>query len=355
MTSVPASRARPRLGFLGLGWIGRHRLECLAAAGAAEIAALADADGQTLSEAQRLAPEAVCARSLEDLLDRAEQLDGLVIATPSAGHAAETAAALEAGLAVFCQKPLGRTAAEARRVVEIARERDRLLDVDLCYRHLAATRAVRDLLQAGALGDIVAVDLTFHNAYGPDKPWYYDRALSGGGCLIDLGVHLLDLLQGLTGRRAWHVTAAALFAQGRRWTRDSEEVEDLAIAQLDHPSGVAARLACSWRLPAGCDAVIEWTVQGTKSAARVRNVGGSFYDFTAERLDRGHLQTLVQPPDAWGGRALLNWTARLAEGNRFDSQAERLADLAACIDVIYEAATPSTGVGPPAGSRIVGA
>lgn len=350
MVSGVASRPRPRLGFLGLDWIGRHRLECLAAAGTAEIAALADADGHALSEAQRLAPGAVCARSFEDLLDRAGPLDGLVIATPSAGHAGESAAALEAGLAVFCQKPLGRTAAEARRVVELARARDRLLDVDLCYRHLAATRAVRDLLAAGALGDIVAVDLTFHNAYGPDRPWYYDRTLSGGGCLIDLGVHLVDLLQMLTGRRAWRVTAAALFAKGRRWTRGSEEVEDFAIAQLDHPSGAAARLACSWRLPAGCDAVIEWTVQGTESAVRVRNVGGSFYDFTAERLDRGRLQTLVQPPDAWGGRALLDWTARLAEGNRFDSQADRLVDLAAGIDAIYDAATPSPGVGPRAGS-----
>ncbi|HEX7088287.1 MAG TPA: Gfo/Idh/MocA family oxidoreductase [Vicinamibacterales bacterium] len=355
MGSATASRPRPRLGFLGLGWIGRHRLECVAAARTAEIAALADADRHALSDAQRLVPGAVCARSLEALLGRADQLDGLVIATPSAGHAPETAAALDAGLAVFCQKPLGRTAAEASRVVEIARQRNRLLDVDLGYRHLAATQAVRNSLEAGELGDIVAVDLTFHNAYGPDKPWYYDRTLSGGGCLIDLGVHLIDLLHVLTGRRAWRVTAAALFASGRRWTRDSEAVEDLAIAQLDHASGMAARLACSWRLPAGCDAVIEWTVQGTTSAARVRNVGGSFYDFTAERLDRGRLRTLVQPPDAWGGRALLDWTARLAEGNRFDPRADRLVDLAAAIDAIYDAATPSAGVGPPAGSRVVSA
>lgn len=351
---MDGAAARPRLGFLGLGWIGRQRLECLAAAGTAEIAVLADPDDKALSAAGRIAPAAARVCTREELLMRARHLDGLVIATPSAGHAGEAAAALGAGLAVFCQKPLGCTEAEVRHVVATARRRNRLLDVDFCYRHLAATHAIRALVDDGALGEIVAVDLTFHNAYGPDRSWYYDRTLSGGGCLMDLGVHLLDLLQVVTARRGWRVSAAALFTHGRRWMRSSPEVEDLALAQLDHPSGVAARLACSWRLPAGCDAVIEWTVVGTTSAVRVRNVSGSFHDFTAEQLDRGRAQTLVQPPDAWGGRALLDWTARLAAGHRFDARADRLVDLAAVVDTIYDVAA-SPGGDVPVDSRRAGA
>ena len=355
--AAAATRPVPRLGFVGLGWIGRHRLECLLAhAGPpAAVAALADADERVLAEASRLAPDAARVRSLDDLLDPALRLDGVVIATPSAGHAAESAAAIEAGLAVFCQKPLGRTAAETRRVVDLARTHDVLLGVDLSYRHLAAVDAVDGLLRRGELGELVAVELTFHNAYGPDKPWYYDRERSGGGCVIDLGVHLVDLLHGLTGLRGWRVAAAALFAQGRRWTREPGLVEDLAFVQLDHPSGVAARLACSWRLPAGCDAVIECTVRGTRAAARVRNVGGSFYDFTAERLDHGRQDTLVRPPDAWGGRALCAWAAGLRDGAGFDPAAGALVDVAAVIDAVYETAVPGSAPEPYAASRSAGA
>jgi predicted dehydrogenase len=48
-------------------------------------------------------------------------------------------------------------------------------------------------MRSGELGRVFAVDLVFHNAYGPDKPWFYDPELAGGGCVMDLGVHLVDL------------------------------------------------------------------------------------------------------------------------------------------------------------------
>jgi predicted dehydrogenase len=101
-----------------------------------------------------------------------------VIATPSALHAEQAIAALDRGLAVFCQKPLGRDASETRAVVEAARRADRLLGVDLSYRYTRAAAALRDEVRSGALGEVYAVDLVFHNAYGPDKPWFYDRRLA---------------------------------------------------------------------------------------------------------------------------------------------------------------------------------
>jgi predicted dehydrogenase len=54
-------------------------------------------------------------------------------------------------------------------------------------------RRIRETLRSGELGRVFAVDLVFHNAYGPDKAWFYDPELSGGGCVMDLGVHLVDL------------------------------------------------------------------------------------------------------------------------------------------------------------------
>ena len=78
-------------------------------------------------------------------------------------------------------------------MVNAAREADRLLAVDLSYRFTEGMQRIREVVQSGGLGRIYAVDLVFHNAYGPDKPWFYDPALSGGGCVMDLGVHLVDL------------------------------------------------------------------------------------------------------------------------------------------------------------------
>jgi len=189
---LPLTR-RPRLGFLGVGWIGRHRMERIAASRVADIVVVSDQSVDVAKDAATALQltDAAVTSSIDSLLDA--ELDGIVVATPSALHAAQAIAALERGIAVFCQKPLARTAEETRRVVDAARANDRLLGVDLSYRHTEGMRKIREIVQAGELGNVYAVDLVFHNAYGPDKAWFFDPALSGGGCVIDLGIHLVDL------------------------------------------------------------------------------------------------------------------------------------------------------------------
>lgn len=324
--------SKPRVGFLGVGWIGRHRMEAIEATGMVEIAAIADPCAEMAEEALKLAPEAEPGTSLDDLL--ALGLDGIVIATPSALHAEQAIRALESGAAVFCQKPLGRTAEEVGAVVEAARKADRLLAVDLSYRHTEAMRRIRDLVRSGALGDVYAADFVFHNAYGPDKAWFYDAALSGGGCVMDLGIHLVDLALWLFDfPKVAHVTAN-LFAQGQP-LRSRDQVEDYAVATLELERGAVVRIACSWRLSAGCDAVISAGLHGTASGAAMRNVNGSFYDFTAEHYQGTTCATLSSPPDAWGGRAAADWARRLLEGQGFHPSATYLVDSAAVIDRIY--------------------
>jgi len=329
---APALR-RPRLGFLGVGWIGRQRMEAMLATGAVEAAAIADPSADAAAGAARLAPAAAIGRDLEDLL--AADLDGLVIATPSALHAEQAICALERGLAVFCQKPLGRSEAEAATVVAAARSADRLLCVDLSYRFTEGMERIRELIAAGALGRIFAADLVFHNAYGPDKPWFYDPALSGGGCVMDLGVHLVDLALWTLGFPAVEAVQASLFAGGAPLPARAGAVEDYAAASLTLATGAAVRLACSWRLQAGCDAAISAAFYGTEGGAALQNVAGSFYDFTAERYRGAGRETLASPPDAWGGRAGADWARRLAAGQRFDPEAERLVEVARTLDRIY--------------------
>jgi len=329
----PLPRA-PRLGFLGVGWIGCQRMQVLARSGTGIVAAVADAREEALAPALACAPDARVARDLAELL-AVEDLDGVVIATPSGAHAEQAIAALDAGLAVFCQKPLTRTRAEAEQVVAAARRADRLLEVDFSYRCVAGVPALRELVQGGELGELYAIDLVFHNAYGPDKPWFHDLRQSGGGCVMDLGIHLADLALWIAGDADDRPLDARLYAKGRELQRPAEAVEDYATAQWRLRNGASVRMACSWNIAAGRDAVIEASFYGTRGGAALRNVGGSFYDFTVDRFDGTRVERLAEPPDAWGGRALVQWAKRLAGGARFDPAAAHLVDVASLVDRLY--------------------
>jgi len=324
----------PRVGFLGTGWIGRDRMAAMIDSGAVQAAAICDPSEACVAEALKAAPGATVVGSLDDMLDMG--LDGVVIATPSALHAEQAIRALQSGVAVFCQKPLGRDAAEASTVVEAARQADRLLSVDFSYRLTDAMQAIAPLIAAGELGEVFAVDLVFHNAYGPDKEWFYNRGSSGGGCVIDLGVHLIDLALWTLGFPDIASVDASLFSGGGPITPD--RVEDYAVATLTTGTGTVVRLACSWRLPAGRDAIIEAQFYGTDGGAALRNANGSFYDFVAERYRGTATETLTTPPDAWGGRAAIAWARRLADDRRFDPAAREIIRVAETTDRIYAAA-----------------
>lgn len=328
-----------RLGFLGVGWIGRHRLEAVVASDSASIVAIADPSEENRQAAHAVAPGASLHTTLDELL--AQRLDGIVIATPSALHADQTVAALERGLAVFCQKPLGRNAAEVERVIAAAATADRLLGADFCYRTLEGIRRIRELVEVGALGRIYALDLVFHNAYGPDKDWFYDRGRSGGGCVMDLGIHLADLALWLLHGPEVVTVRSHLYAGGERLSAEDERVEDYAVATIEFADGSVARLACSWLLSAGREAVIEVALHGTEGGAFLRNLNGSFYDFTAEHCVGTRREVLARPPDAWGGRAVVGWAERLAAGHGFDPAARRYLDAARVVDAIYQRSSPA--------------
>jgi predicted dehydrogenase len=325
--------ALPRIGFLGLGWIGRHRMQALLAAGACEVAAVADPSAQAREEARQLAPRAAMGETLEDLL--ALDLDGAVIATPSALHAAQAQAFLARGMAVFCQKPLARTEAETAQIIAAARSADRLLACDFSYRFTEAMRRIRNCVSEGELGHVHAADLVFHNAYGPDKPWFRDPALAGGGCAIDLGIHLVDLALWTLGFPEVERVSSRLYAQGRLLAPGAAQVEDYAVAQLDLANGAVVRIACSWNLAAGRDAVIEAHFHGECGGAAMCNRGGSFYDFIGERYEGTRSTLLAEPPDDWGGRAIVAWARQLTGGARYSPQIETALKTAAVLDRIY--------------------
>jgi predicted dehydrogenase len=304
----------PRLGFLGAGWIGRRRMDALLDARAAEVAGIADPG---LGD---------CLASLDELLEL--ELDGVVIATPSALHAQQAITCLEQGLAVFCQKPLGRTASETAAVIDAARAADRLLGVDLTYRYSDALTRCRELVAGGEIGEVYAVEACFHNAYGPDKAWFYDPRLSGGGCVIDLGVHIVDLVRWVLA----FPPAAAVDA--RTLHHGDRPVEDYAVATLDLATGVVVTLACSWNLPLGKPADFRLTFYGTTGAVAVRNAGDSYTACSCELWRGTTRERLVDPYEGWEGGAVCAWAAQVAAGGRYDAEIEELVETARILDEI---------------------
>ena len=219
-------------------------------------------------------------------------------------------------------------------MIHAARRANRLLAVDLSYRFIAGMRNIRQLISEGELGDIFAVEMIFHNAYGPDKPWFYDRGLSGGGCVIDLGIHLVDLaLWNLNFPRVVNVSSR-LFSQGG--AVPPRGVEDYATARLDLETGATVQLACSWKLAAGCDAIISAAFYGIRGGAAFHNVDGSFYEFVAERFRGTTRERLPSPSEPWGGRAAVDWAERLAAGGQYDREIENLIPVSEALDAIYQ-------------------
>ena len=325
--------SKPKLAFAGLGWIGRSRLQSAVESGLAEITFIYDPSEECLVEALKITPSSCVTSSLEALLEN-DIIDGVVIATPSALHMQQSVAALQNKKAVFCQKPLGRNHHEVLAVVNAAKENNKLLGADFSYRYTTAFKKIHAIIQSGELGKIFAADLKFHNAHGPGKPWFYDLSLAGGGCALDLGIHLIDLLlYGLNFPQVKKISSS-LFAKGVS-VKDKNEVEDYAQVFIELETDVTAQLACSWNLSAGCDAVIEVSFYGTNGSVAIKNIAGSFYNFEALRYWGTKTEVIASPPDNWGGKALIDWIKKLSVNHDFNEEAKQYLHSAEVLDMIY--------------------
>jgi predicted dehydrogenase len=310
-------------------------MEAILNEGCASVSFIAEPYEENAKRAIETAKNAVLTNDFEELLENPD-LDGIVIATPSALHASQSIKALRKGKAVFCQKPLGRTAQEVRDVVNASKEADKLLGVDLSYRYTKAVQNLYPLVSQGELGEVFAVDLVFHNAYGPDKLWFYDISQSGGGCVMDLGIHLVDLALWSLNFPKIESVQGSLYHKGGKLTSFNEQVEDFACATLTSETGATINLQCSWNLSAGQDAVISACFYGTKGGAAFRNINGSFYEFVAEKYEGTRRINLASPPDNWSGRAGVAWAKKLSENAAYDEKSGiEFIKTAEIIDRIY--------------------
>lgn len=333
-TVVETKKDTLRVGFIGTGWIGRNRMVALLQEQFIMPVAIFDTDNEQACKALEIIPNAFRCNSIEEIVST--DVDAVVIATPNALHEAQALDALDRNCAVFCQKPLGRNAKECIRIIDYAQEKNLRLGIDMSYRYLEGIQIGRSIIENGLIGDIFTVDCCFHNAYGPDKEWFYNPLLSGGGCLIDLGVHCIDLAMWVLGFPAVKNVSGILYEKGKRVYKNGLlRAEDYADAIIELDSGVTIRTACSWKISAGCDAVIKWVFYGSKGTICVKNCNGSFYDFTTEQYIGTSCKVLNCESKEWSHKAIRDWATKTFENKQFDESVKEHTIISKILDSIY--------------------
>jgi predicted dehydrogenase len=186
-----------------------------------------------------------------------DDIDAVVIATPNAFHHDVAVAAAKSGKHVLVDKPLARTPAEADDMIAIAAENDVVLMPFQNTRFVPPFVAARDAVAAGRIGEVTGMRAAFGHAgpqaWAPRATWFFDRSIAGGGCLIDLGVHVIDLLRSVTGR---DIEEVATFLNGR-----AGDVETDAQLALRFDNGAIGTAHASWSSRPGPDHQL--TVVGT--------------------------------------------------------------------------------------------
>lgn len=196
-------------------------------------------------------------------LIRNEKLDILSVAVPNDQHKSLTIAGLEAGMNVLCEKPMALNTAEAEEMLATAKRCGKKLGIDFSYRFNPQSRAMKSLVGTGSLGNIYygrsvwlrrrgipGLGGNFNTKGGAAGSWFFDKTQSGGGPLIDLGVHRLDLALWLMGypEPAW-VMGSAYCKHGQRLASQFGQeytVEDLACAMIKFKNGATLELDAAW-------------------------------------------------------------------------------------------------------------
>ena len=196
----------PRWGIVGFGWVARDYMAPGIVAAGGRVAAICAPD-----PAARDASLALDAEAYADVGAMLRQpLDAVYVATPNHLHRPAVEACLAAGVPVLCEKPLAATLDDAEAIVTAA-ERDGVpLAIAYDQRFHPAHRAIREAVAAGRIGTVTAVRIVYGCWLGPDwvpdpaRPqpnWRIEAAKAGGGAVIDLAPHGLDLVHALTGER----------------------------------------------------------------------------------------------------------------------------------------------------------
>lgn len=292
-TPVASPGRRLRVGVIGLG-IGRQHIEGWRQHPGAEVVALADPDAARLAQVGEQAGIAPAGRWTDPqaMLDAAD-LDVVSVCTPNRFHRDWTLAAFAAGCHVLCEKPMAMDAAEGREMLAAARAAGRRLMINFSYRFSAQSRALKAQVDAGVFGDFYFGRSVWHRRRGMPGfgGWFGTKALAGGGPLIDLGVHRLDLALWLMGHpqptwvmgATYDPIARELAARAGK----TFDVEDLAAGFIRFANGATLALEASWAAHIQEAELMETRLLGTRAGLLQKNLAEG-YTFDAHLFTEQH-------------------------------------------------------------------
>jgi len=205
-----SSRGVVGVGIIGTGFARTTQLPAWAACEGARLVAVASGRRENAERAAREFDIPFVAEDWREVVAH-DEVDLVSIVTPPVTHAEMAVAALEAGKAVLCEKPMAMNAQQTARMCEAARAAGRLALIDHELRFLPARRRMRELIQGGELGRVRHAKFLFRGGSraSADAPWsWWSDERAGGGALGAIGSHAVDALHWLLGTRASHVSAS---------------------------------------------------------------------------------------------------------------------------------------------------
>jgi predicted dehydrogenase len=197
---------RLTIGLAGCGAVAqRAHLPVLSKLSSVRVAALADSEPARLDAARRLAPRAARFDSADALIERGD-VAAVVIALPTAAHADCAIAAFERGLHVYLEKPIAMCLGDGDRIVRAWRRAGSVGAIGFNYRRNPLYARVAALVRDGAIGELVSMRTSFVTPAPASNDWRRTRA-RGGGALLDLASHHIDLVRFVSGREIARVRA----------------------------------------------------------------------------------------------------------------------------------------------------
>jgi len=291
-----------RLGVIGLG-MGRNHIAGFQSHPGAQVVAVSDLNPALLTEIADKYHVPGRYATAEEMF-QAEKLDAVSIATPNKFHKPLALAAFQAGCHVLCEKPMAMSAAEGREMLAASKAAGKRLMINFSYRFSEQSTALKQQVDSGILGDVYFARTVWHRRRGLPGfgGWFGQKALSGGGPLIDLGVHRLDLALWLMGypQPVWvlgstynPIGTALAQKQGKAF-----DVEDLAVGLVKFANGATLEIEASWATNMKESEFMETRLYGTKAGLVQRNLDET-YKFEAEiylEQNSAHFDMKLHPP-----------------------------------------------------------
>ena len=273
-----------RVGIVGCGQIGRRRAAVVRQSSVDDLVIVADVDhGRSTALATEF--DCLAATGWPEVVAR-DDVDIVVVSTTNNWLAPITVAALQAGRHVLCEKPPGRSAEEASQMLQAARASGRTLKIGFNHRHHAAVWKAKELLDQGSIGEPLFIRCRYGHGGRPgyEHEWRAAPAISGGGELLDQGIHAIDLFRWFLGD--FHEASGYTGT----WFWDMP-VEDNAFALFRTGDGRVASLHASWTQWKN---VFSLELFGRDGYLIVEGLGGSY---GSEQLTWGRRRPQSGPPD----------------------------------------------------------